>query len=366
MQPHRPPPPRRRSERVVPHLRDAPDVEQPVAASQCRGHVRVAGDQRATGDEAVAPRLRGVLGPSGPAPGSKGIPLAVWHAGHVSPSTPSGLPRQDLEGSSLPHVVAHRGSSAEKPEHTLAAYLRAIEQGADAVECDVRLTADNHLVCVHDRLVDRTSNGRGVVSTLELAQLEGLDWGSWRRDVQDDSDTETPDRDHGRLLTLPRLLDAVRDCGRPVQVAIETKHPTRYAGQVERRLAEVLDRYGWARRRRGDQPPVRVMSFSQLALQRMRQLAPSVPLVQLVEDRLPLRFRDGALPRGVGALGIDVDLLPRFPVLAERLHDRGHQLHSFTVDTTDQVELCRRVGVDAIISNRPSHVLRVLGRGPAG
>jgi glycerophosphoryl diester phosphodiesterase len=78
-----------------------------------------------------------------------------------------------------PEVVAHRGSSAEKPEHTLAAYLRAIEQGADALECDVRLTADGHLVCVHDRKVDRTSNGRGVVSTLELTHLERLDWGSW-------------------------------------------------------------------------------------------------------------------------------------------------------------------------------------------
>ena len=80
-----------------------------------------------------------------------------------------------------PLVIAHRGSSLAEPEHTLRAYLRAIEEGADALECDVRLTADSHLVCVHDRRVNRTSNGRGIVSTLELAELEGLDWGSWKQ-----------------------------------------------------------------------------------------------------------------------------------------------------------------------------------------
>ncbi len=144
-----------------------------------------------------------------------------------------------------PEVVAHRGSSAEKPEHTLGAYLRAIDQGADALECDVRLTADGHLVCVHDRKVNRTSNGRGVVSALELAHLEGLDWGSWKAEFDDEDDPETPDRDRGRLLTLRKLLDAVRDCGRPVRVAIETKHPTRYAGLVERKLAQLLAEYGW-------------------------------------------------------------------------------------------------------------------------
>jgi glycerophosphoryl diester phosphodiesterase len=84
-------------------------------------------------------------------------------------------------GDATPLVIAHRGASEVEPEHTLAAYEHAIAIGADALECDVRLTADGHLVCVHDRRVDRTSSGTGLVSTLELAQLEGLDWGSWKK-----------------------------------------------------------------------------------------------------------------------------------------------------------------------------------------
>jgi len=69
-------------------------------------------------------------------------------------------------------VVAHRGASALAPEHTLAAYRQALELGADAVECDVRMTSDGVLVCVHDRRINRTSTGRGVVSALSLADLE--------------------------------------------------------------------------------------------------------------------------------------------------------------------------------------------------
>ena len=58
----------------------------------------------------------------------------------------------------------------------MAAYVEAMDEGAEALECDVRLTADGHLVCMHDRRIERTSNGRGAVSTLELQQLEELDW----------------------------------------------------------------------------------------------------------------------------------------------------------------------------------------------
>src|SRR5664279_1639972 len=83
-----------------------------------------------------------------------------------------------------PQVVAHRGSSHTNPEHTLTAYLAALDEGAEGLECDVRLTADGHLVCVHDRRVDRVANGRGVVSTLELAQLDSLDWASWKQPWQ--------------------------------------------------------------------------------------------------------------------------------------------------------------------------------------
>jgi len=257
-------------------------------------------------------------------------------------------------------VVAHRGASGEVAEHTLAAYRRAVELGADALECDVRLTADGVPVCVHDRRVDRTSNGRGPVSVLELADLGELDFASWR------GGSDAPDRvgEDGRVLTLETLLAYVRDCGRPVEVAIEAKHPTRYAGLVERRLVETLDRFGWAHPRLGAASPVRVMSFSWLSLRRMRELAPSVPTVLLLK-RVPLRLRDGALPMHVRIAGPSIDIVRAHPGYVSRVHGQGGQVHVWTVDEPADVERCLDIGVDAIITNRPADVLARAGAAAA-
>lgn len=263
-----------------------------------------------------------------------------------------------------PQVVAHRGSSAEAPEHTLGAYLRAIEVGADALECDVRLTADGHLVCVHDRRVNRTSNGHGRVSTLELAELEKLDWGSWKSDWDDAADPEQPDRNRGQLLTLRALLAAVTSADRPVDLAIETKHPTRYAGQVERTVYSALREFGLLTPRPDGTSPVRVMSFSSVALSRMRQLAPEVPLVQLTWDRLRAKWfvEAGAMPKGVRILGTAIETVEKMPSLVTKAHAAGYPVHVYTVDRDDQVGLCRELGVEAIITNRPRRVLELLGR----
>ena len=71
-----------------------------------------------------------------------------------------------------PQVVAHRGSSHTTAEHTLGAYVKALDEGAEGLECDVRLTADGHLVCVHDRRVNRTSNGVGPLVDRAQVGLE--------------------------------------------------------------------------------------------------------------------------------------------------------------------------------------------------
>ena len=270
---------------------------------------------------------------------------------------------------SRPQVVAHRGASEAEPEHTLAAYLEAIEAGADALECDVRMTADGHLVCVHDRRVNRTSDGNGLVSTLELAQLEGLDWGSWKQLAASRGGAETSipqvveRSDRAHLLTLRRLLGVVRDAGRPIQLAVETKHPTRYGGLVERKLVEVLREFGWAGPTRDGPSPVRMMSFSSLALRRMHALAPRVPLVYLIEYRIPIPMLERSAPVGA-AIGPGVDLLREHPRYIERLRGRGHDLHVWTADRPEDGARCVRAGASVIITNRPAEVRRLLNDWP--
>lgn len=269
----------------------------------------------------------------------------------VSEPTPADPPRRPL-------VIAHRGASAEEPEHTLAAYKKGIAFGADGVECDVRLTADQHLVCVHDRRVNRTSNGTGVVSELELSQLEQLDWGSWMQRVGPQDPDELPYRDRGELLTLNKLLTTITATGRPLLTLIETKHPSRHGGKVEKAVAAALLRFEYtgpdARGPGGHS--VRVMSFSHLALQRMRALDKGVGLVYLVEY-VPIWLRDGSLPKGVHTLGVDVRNLRRPTRIVSRQQARGHEVFAWTVDTADDVQRCLELGVDAIITNRPRFVI---------
>ena len=258
-----------------------------------------------------------------------------------------------------PQVVAHRGASDVNAEHTLGAYVAALDAGADALECDVRLTADGHLVCVHDRRVDRTANATGLVSTMDLAQLDELDFASWKNPWAD-LDEEAPDLDleTRKVLTLERLMQAVADYDRPVDIAIETKHPTRYAGLVERRLVDLLDSFGWT----GKDSPARVMSFSWMALNRVKKLAPAMETVLLV-DRAYTFPVTRKLVGDTWIAGPDIDLIRDNPRFVRKLRRAGRRIHVWTVNTSEDLDLCVELGVEAVITDKPGAALGHLRRG---
>ena len=255
-----------------------------------------------------------------------------------------------------PQVVAHRGSNSDEPEHSLASYLRAIDEGADAVECDVRLTADGTPVCVHDRRIDRTSSGRGAVSRQTLGELIEHDYSgthAWRG-LDDERAAERTG-----LLTFRTLVAAVLEQSSTCEFAIETKHPVRFGRYVEQAVADVLDEFGLLHPRSGNRPRARVMSFSYIALQCMQKIAPQLPVVFLMDD-VPRRYRNGSLPPGVRIAGPSVEVLTAHPGYVKRVHDAGGQVHVWTVDRHEDVELCLELGVDAIISNRPDMVRAIV------
>ena len=251
-----------------------------------------------------------------------------------------------------PQVVAHRGASHTVAEHTLGAYVEALDVGAEALECDIRLTADGHLVLVHDRTLRRTAQTVGVVSEMTLAELETLDFAAWKRQGREID--EEPDRDVrlDRVLTLRTLLETVRDYDRRVELAIEAKHPTRYGGLTERKLVEMLREFGW------DRPgaPVRVMSFAFTALQRMQRLAPGVQLVQLI-DRAEYwpTLRQMVAPDWI--IGPGIEELREHPRFARRLLLDDKRLHVWTVNHDEDLEICLDLGVEAVITDRPAHML---------
>jgi glycerophosphoryl diester phosphodiesterase len=272
-------------------------------------------------------------------------------------------------------VAAHRGASGIVAEHTELAYQAAIEAGADALECDVRLTRDGHLVCVHDRTVNRTSDGAGPVSEMDLARLDALDFSSWY-DTESLSG-EWPDAadrtmrnepylagcagPHGRWRThVGNAARLVRDASREVRLLVETKHPTRYAGLVEKELVQ-RRRFGWAGRpwrtervrraaltRRGSADELRA------GRRRVRLVAPDLPTVLL------MRAGGGGLPAG-GIAGPGLEVLVADPGYVARAHARGNRVYVWTVDRLADIDYVIGLGVDVVITNRPADVIHWLG-----
>ena len=280
----------------------------------------------------------------------------------VTPTSPEPAPQP-----ALPLVFAHRGSSEALPEHTLAAYLRAIGEGADGLECDVRLTRDGHLICVHDRRLNRTSDGRGVISRRDLAQLEELDFGSWHPGWPASADELITDREdridtpRTPVLTFNRLLSTTVDAGRHLRLLVETKHPSRFGSEVEDKVVDALAAYGLHEPKPDHSVLATVMSFSALAVRRMRDRAPKLETVWLTEFATP-GLRDGRVPFGAKIAGPSVRVVKSNPEIVKRLHDNGNKIYVWTVNRPDDMDLLIGLGVDGIISDRPRAVLDRLGR----
>ena len=259
-----------------------------------------------------------------------------------------------------PFVVAHRGASAARPEHTLAAYDLALKEGADGVECDVRLTRDGHLVCVHDRRLDRTSTGAGLVSTMTLAELRELEYGAWHGSWRADGT-------HGdtSLLTFDDLVSLVLDWHRPVKIFVETKHPVRYGSLVESKLLARLHRYGIASPASADRSRAVVMSFSAAAVWRVRRAAPMLPTVLL--GRTARYLTSGAATAvGATAVGPSLPTLKESPQLADRAIAQGRAVYCWNVDEYEDLDFCREVGVAWLATHHPGRTKAYLHNGGVG
>lgn len=179
---------------------------------------------------------------------------------------------------------------------------------------------------------------------MTYAELAALDFGAWKGDGHAGA----------RVLLFEDLLKEALAAQRPVGLAVETKHPSRAGGRLEVELVRMLKEYGLAD---GASGLVEVMSFSRNALTRTHRLAPGLPTVFLIERTLPLR---PARPPFATHAGPGIELVRRDPGLVGRLRAKGLRVRVWTVDEPEDVELCVRLGVDTIITNRPRDVRKLL------
>ena len=286
-----------------------------------------------------------------------------------------------------PLVFAHRGSSAAFAEHTRAAYLQALADGADGVECDVHLTRDQHVVLLHDANLDRTSDGTGPVAERTLRELRQLDFSSWKGARI----PETYGARSEQFLTLPELLDVLRGAGRPVKLAIELKHPSPYQLKLEDRVLEVLRSEGWdPGSSTVDNVAVTFMSFSPDSVRHLLQSVPAQYICQLVDDLTVHEIRGGLglglitggavanlmkatqlegeriLDAGlVGLAGPGIDYVRERPDTIRRWLEAGRRFRVWTVDSPEDVALCRKLGIHEVTTNVPARVLSQLQVAPS-
>jgi len=233
--------------------------------------------------------------------------------------------------------IAHRGASAVSPQNTLAAFEKAVELGADAIELDVHLSADGVPVVIHDSNVDATTDGSGRVAELHLVQLKQLDAGS----------TFGPSFSGERIPTLEEVLQAF---GRRALLNIELKSFSLRGNRLEQAVIGLIERYGLEDR-------VLLSSFNPFSLRRAKKLAPHISAGLLYAPDLPIPLSRAWLAplcpheaRHPKHTMVDADYMAQ-------VRKHGYRVNVWTVDDPDEMHRLIELGVDGIITNVPD-VLR--------
>lgn len=276
-----------------------------------------------------------------------------------------------------PAVIAHRGLSYWAPEETRAAYLLAREIGADYLEADVQRTSDGVLIALHDDTLDRTTDvaavfperrGRGP-EAFTWAELQRLDAGSWFNAAR--PERARPSFVGQRILRIEELIEIAGAPGRPGTpgLYLETKGAAKYQG-YERELVELLRARGWIGA--GPRPdgaagpaPLLFQSFVPESLVRLRELAPEVPRVLLVDhDDLAKEPFSAFVARGreLGS-GLGPSWAEGLPWHTGPAHRAGLLLHHYTVNHAWKLRLLRQLGSDGVFTDTADLALQVFGRG---
>lgn len=263
-------------------------------------------------------------------------------------------------------AYAHQGGAREGPSSTLYAIEQALHAGAHAIELDVHATADGRIVVCHDATVDRTTNGTGAIADLTLGELLELDNSYWwvpgEQTAHDRAESEYPLR--GRAPADRRFgiatLDEVLESFPGVILNLDIKQTAPDVEPYEAALASVLREHGRA-------DDVIVASFNDAATAAFAQVAPEIPTSAgtaatamfwqaVAQGGEPPAMPHVALQIPVEHLGIPVTT----PEIVRAAHRAGLAVHVWTIDDQPEMERILDMGVDGIISDRPSALVSVL------
>lgn len=230
-------------------------------------------------------------------------------------------------------VLAHRGASGYAPENTIPAFEMAKDMEADGFELDVHLSADGHLIVIHDETVDRTTDGSGFVKDKTLKDLKKLD-ASYGQDAYRRT----------RIPELGEVLELIRSTDLTVNIEIKSDI-IQYPG-IEEKCLKCVQNMGLLRK-------VIFSSFNHYSLARLRELSS--------EARIGVLYTDGLYHPWQYALDLKADYLhPYWPNVffneyAEQAAKAGIGINAWTVNSVKTIRFCLEKGI-GIITNYPDLV----------
>lgn len=232
-----------------------------------------------------------------------------------------------------PTIVAHRGASGSAPENTLAAFRRALEIGATALELDVHCTADGQVVVMHDATVERTTDGSGAIAQMTLAQLQKLDAGAWR----------------GAEFAgerVPTLAEVCRLARNRAFLFVEIKAEGIAAAVLDVLAAEKME--GQAI----------LISFSADNIRRAKELRSDV-----ATGLLTMQASDMDRLAALGADALCIHYPAATEELARALHAADRLLNVWTVNDPEEIRRMAKLGADFITTDYPEQGLAALAAG---
>ena len=212
--------------------------------------------------------------------------------------------------------IGHRGAAGLEPENTLRSFQRAAGEGADALELDLRITRDRQLVVLHDPTVDRTTDGRGPVHGMTLAELQDLGGGMGER--------------------VPTLTEVMEATALPIHAELKVVEAAEPLARLilETEAAERLT-------------PI---SFHAAALRRVKRAVPNLP-VGLIFSGAPPDAAQRVLSVGASLVSLEAAHLSVEAV--ERCRRAGLKITTWTVNELEQMRRAMELGVDGIVTDRP-------------
>lgn len=246
-----------------------------------------------------------------------------------------------LESLTQPVIFAHRGASAYAPENTLASFELAIQQGADAIELDAKLSADGHAIVFHDLTVDRTTGAQGRVQDMSLAHLRALDAGSsFAKKFQGEK--------------IPLLEEVFEAVGKRIFINVELSNHETPEDHLVETVCMLVKRFNLQKR-------IMFSSFHPRSLRKAAGLLPDVPRGLLANDGFRALWIRSFIFYFGNYQALHPHLWTTSPQQVKRVHRLGRRVHVFTVNEEAHMRKFFRWGVDGIFTDDPPLALRVRG-----